>query len=75
MNILASVLPWLQIIFAVLLVTTILLQQNESSLGSAFGGSSGDFSRAKRGLEKQLFHATIVLALLFVTVSIIVLFI
>lgn len=52
----------------------ILLQQRGSGLGAAFGGESAVF-RTKRGLEKGLFYATIVLACLFFGLSILNLFI
>jgi len=54
----------LQIIFAILLVIAILLQQRGSGLGIAFGGE-GNVYRSRRGIEKTLFFATIVLAILF----------
>ncbi|OJI08967.1 MAG: preprotein translocase subunit SecG [Candidatus Vogelbacteria bacterium CG10_big_fil_rev_8_21_14_0_10_49_38] len=67
MSSLSVLLPYAQIVLSVLLVGAILLQQSEGSLGSAFGGSQSGASgwRTKRGLEKQLFIATIVLAILF----------
>lgn len=54
-----------QLILAVLVIVSILLQQQGSGLGAAFGGE-GNFYRSKRGLEKILFYATIVLIVLFV---------
>jgi len=54
----------IQIVISVLLITAILLQQQGSGLGAAFGGDGNTF-RTKRGLEKSLFTATIVLAILF----------
>ncbi len=60
------VLPYLQIVLSVLLIGAILLQRTGASLGGAFGAdnfSSGFHTR--RGLEKTLFYATIVLAVLF----------
>lgn len=53
-----------QIIISVLLITSILLQQKGVGLGAAFGGSSNVYS-TKRGVDKILFRATIVLAVLF----------
>jgi len=53
-----------QIILAVLLVITILLQQRGSGLGMAFGGESNVY-RSKRGIEKIIFYSTIVIAILF----------
>ncbi|HLD81590.1 MAG TPA: preprotein translocase subunit SecG [Patescibacteria group bacterium] len=54
----------LQIIIAILLIASILLQQRGSGLGASFGGESTVF-RTKRGVEKSLFQTTIVLSLLF----------
>jgi len=54
----------LQIIFAILLVIFVLLQQRGSGLGMAFGGE-GNVYRSRRGIEKFLFYLTIVSAVLF----------
>jgi len=59
----------IQIILSVLLITAILLQHRGTGLGGAFGGDSNMY-RSKRGLEKFLFNATIVIAILFVGISI-----
>ena len=64
--IIQAVLPYLQIALSILLVAAVLLQQSGSGLGGAFGGdnfSAGFHTR--RGSEKFLFNATIVLAVLF----------
>ena len=53
-----------QIIIAVLLVGAILLQQRGAGLGGAFGGESTLY-RSKRGVERMLLFATIILAALF----------
>ncbi len=53
-----------QSIFAILLVILILLQQRGTALGGAFGGS-GEFYGTKRGAERVIFRATIVVAALF----------
>jgi len=61
-----SVLPYIQIILSIILVTAILLQQRGSSLGGAFGGDN--FSSAfnkRRGAEEFLFKFSIVVAILF----------
>lgn len=57
-----------QIIIAVLLIAAILLQQRGSGLSSAFGGGGGVYYQ-KRGLEKVLFWASIVLAALFISIA------
>lgn len=62
---LTGVLPSIQVLLSVLLIASILLQQTGASLGGAFGGdnfSAGYHTR--RGSEKWLFWATIVLAVL-----------
>ncbi|HUS59928.1 MAG TPA: preprotein translocase subunit SecG [Nevskiaceae bacterium] len=58
-----------QIIISLLLAASILLQAKGTGLGTAFGGS-GEFYRSKRGVEKIVFIATIVLAVLFLLFSI-----
>ena len=62
----AGVLPYIQIVLSVLLIGAVLLQQTGASLGGAFGGDN--FSAAyhtRRGAEKYLFYATIVIGILF----------
>ncbi len=63
---------WLiiQIIVSIALITIIALQANESSLGSAFGGSNNSF-HTKSSSEKFIFILTTILALLFVVLAII----
>lgn len=50
---------------AVLMVLAILLQQRGASLGAGFG-SSGELYTTRRGLDKNLFEVTIILAVVFV---------
>ena len=50
---------------AVLMIIAILLQQRGASLGAGFG-SSGELYTTRRGLDKNLFEVTIVLAVIFV---------
>ncbi|NCD00695.1 preprotein translocase subunit SecG [bacterium] len=57
-----------QIVLASALIIVVLLQSRGSGLGSAFGGSNTVFS-VKRGLEKKLYNATIVISILFFAVS------
>jgi len=68
MSSIVSILPYLQIALSIVLVALILLQRSESGLGGAFGGSDGFSSgfHTKRGFEKTLFSATIVIAIIFV---------
>lgn len=60
----------IQIIVAALLMAAILIQAKGTGLGSAWGGT-GEFYRSKRGVEKILFIASIVLAACFILISII----
>jgi len=53
-----------QIILAILLIVSVLMQQRGSSLGMVFGGE-GNVYRSRRGIEKFLFWATVVIAVLF----------
>lgn len=53
-----------QMVISILLIGAIILQNQGSGLGSAFGGE-GNVYRTKRGLEKKLFIATIILSILF----------
>ena len=59
----------LQSVIAILIIVSVLLQSQGGGLGAAFGGG-GDNYHTRRGLEKVLFNATIVLILLFAVVSI-----
>jgi preprotein translocase subunit SecG len=50
---------------SVLMVAAILLQARGASLGAGFG-SSGELFTTRRGTDKSLYEATIVLAVIFV---------
>jgi len=63
-NSMKTILPYIQIILSVLLITAVLLQQRGTGLSAAFGGE-GNVYRTKRGFEKVIFGGTIVLSILF----------
>ena len=63
-------LPLIQIILAVLLIVFILLQQRGTALGSAFG-QEGGFYATRRGIQQKIFWATIVCAVLFISLAIV----
>jgi preprotein translocase subunit SecG len=71
MEALVSVLPYVEIILSILLIVGIVLQQRGASLGGAFGGDnfSSTFYK-RRGAEKFLFNATVIVALLLVLAAI-----
>lgn len=60
-----TVLQYITVGSAVLMVLAILLQQRGASLGAGFG-SSGELFTTRRGLDKNLYEVTIVLAVIFV---------
>ncbi len=57
-----------QMILAMALIASILLQQRGTGLGGAFGGEVTAY-RSRRGIERTLFRLTVVLAVLFVAFS------
>ena len=59
-----------QIILSVLIIALILLQERSSGMSGLLGGDSGGFYQARRGVEKAVFYATIVLAVAFVGLAI-----
>jgi len=63
-----KVLIILQVISAIFLIVLILLQNRGVGLSGIFGGSSNIY-QTKRGLEKNLFIATIVIAAAFFLIS------
>ncbi len=66
-----DILLVIQIIIAIALTISILLQPRGSGLGKTFGGSDVSFSR--RGLDKLIYKVTFVLAFLFIAVSVLTL--
>ncbi len=63
---LQQMLPFVQIGLSILLIGAILLQRTGASLGGAFGADNfGSGFHTRRGLERTLFRATIVLGILF----------
>ena len=62
----STILPWVQIILSGILITLILVQQNSSGAGGTFGGGDGgSIQYTRRGAEKVIFNATIIVAILF----------
>lgn len=58
------ILNLIQIILSFLLIAAILFQQRGGGLSSVFGGEGGVY-RTRRGMEKIILWATIVLAVIF----------
>lgn len=68
-----TILDIAQILVSILLIITILLQQREGGLSGVFGGE-GSVYATRRGIEKGIFVATIILATLFIIISVVRLF-
>lgn len=62
---LQTLLPYITLGSALLMMIAILLQQRGASLGAGFG-ASGELFTTRRGFDKNLFDVTIILAVIFV---------
>jgi protein translocase SecG subunit len=72
MNSLVQALPYAEAVVALLLIIGIVLQQRGAGLGGAFGGDNfASTFYKRRGAEKFLFVATIILAVLFSILAIV----
>lgn len=60
-----TILQVAMVVSSSLMVLCILLQQRGASLGAGFG-SSGELFTTRRGTDKSLFEATIILAVIFI---------
>lgn len=58
-----------QIIVSVALIALVILQSRGGSAGRMFGGGDSVF-RTRRGVEKVMFQITIVVIVLFVSISV-----
>jgi protein translocase SecG subunit len=64
----STILFGFQTILAVLLIVAVLLQQKGGGLGAAFGGS-GTIEFERRGADKILYQATVIISIIFFAVS------
>ena len=60
------------LIAAVGLIAAILMQSRGSGLGATFGGGDASSFRTRRGVEQRLYQFTIMLAVIFVSVSMLI---
>jgi len=60
---------FLNILVMVVLIVVISLQNKSSGLSNVFGGG-GNIVQTRRGFEKWLFYATIVLGIIFMAINI-----
>lgn len=71
MEALVPTLPYAEIILSILLIVGIVLQRRGATLGGAFGGDNfASTFYKRRGAEKFLFNATILIAMLLVLAAI-----
>ena len=71
MEALVSALPYAEIILSILLIVGIVLQRRGATLGGAFGGDNfASTFYKRRGAEKFLFNATILIAILLVLAAV-----
>ena len=71
MEALVSALPYAEIALSILLIVGIVLQRRGATLGGAFGGDNfASTFYKRRGAEKFLFNATILIAILLVLAAI-----
>ena len=64
-----TALTWAQLVLSIILIIIVLLQQQGAGLGAGFGGGGGGVQTTRRGPEKMLYQATIVISILFFAVS------
>ena len=58
-----------QILVSIVLIVVVLLQAKGAGFGAGLGGAPTSTFRTRRGLEKTLFQATIVLTIIFLAMS------
>lgn len=62
----SQILKIVQLVTALILIVIILLQGKNAGFANLFGAGSTNIYSTKRGAEKFLFYATIVLSIIFV---------
>ncbi len=75
LDIVRAALPYVQVILSLLLIAAIVLQQTSAGLGGVFGGNDDSVHYTRRGLERTIFQATFVLAVLYFIAAFVALFI
>lgn len=60
-----------QIVLAITIIALVLLQAKDAGLGNVFGGGDMGVTRTRRGVEKTLFNATIVIGIVFLVLCIV----
>ncbi len=60
----------LQIIVSIILIVLVIIQERASGISGVFGGQGATPYQTRRGLEKSVFYATIVFAVIFAVLAI-----
>ena len=60
-----------QIVLAVTIIVLVMLQAKNAGLGNVFGGGDMGVARTRRGVEKTLFNATIVVGVAFLLLCVV----
>ncbi len=63
------------IITSIALIASVVLQSKGGGLGGLIGGDTGSIFSARRGIEKTLFQATIVLSIIFLILAIVTVYV
>jgi len=58
-----------QIVLSIAIIALAVVQAKDAGMGSMFGGSDMGISHTRRGVERTMFNATIVLIVLFVLLA------
>ena len=64
-----QILFYLQIVISIVLIVLIAIQQRGTALGAGFGGG-GEVYSTKRGAQKKIYYATIVIATVFLVLGV-----
>ena len=59
------------LVLSLVLIGLVLLQERSSGAGGLFGGTEGGSYQTRRGLERIIFWATIVIAVLFAALAVV----
>ena len=58
-----------QIILAITIIILVMVQAKDAGMGNVFGGGDMGVARTRRGVEKTLFNATVVVGIVFLLLS------
>ncbi len=64
-----QILFYSQIVISIALIVLIAIQQRGAALGAGFGGG-GEVYSTKRGAQKKMHYATVVLAVIFLVLGV-----